>query len=90
MSYPAACRAYARYLSKLLELIKSMKERGINLEDIIVSIDSEKVEVTLDLIAKRREFINGDELLIALKKAADDWKGFYENMKEEEIEWKRF
>jgi hypothetical protein len=64
-----------------------MKDKGINLEDIIASINSENVDVALDLIAKRIEFINGDELFISLKETAEHWKGSYENLKEEEIEW---
>ena len=64
-----------------------MKDAGINLEDIIVSVDSENFIIALALITNRLEFVNGNELFIALKEAADHWKGYYDNMKEEEIEW---
>eukprot|EP01038_Epipyxis_sp_PR26KG_P016361 gene16361-22299_t len=80
MSYPAVCRAYSRSIKELLDLVKTLQNSGIDMDAILEGIDKDQHDATLLLI-------NNNQNYVSLRKAAENWKGYYVNMKEEEAEW---
>jgi hypothetical protein len=94
MSYPAACRAYERAVETLRKLIAALKEKGINVEELSKEFEVAVKELSSDTkVTKLCEMdhviliISQNSDYVSLEKSADDLKGYYENMKEEEIEW---
>lgn len=80
MSYPAACRAYARACEDLRKLIDALRKVGINVERVMELVERNDHRALLALI-------EGNEELNSLTKAANHWNGSNENLKEEEAEW---
>lgn len=88
MTYPAACRRYKKAKKALLDLIRSLKIKGINTDNLLRAVENER---NIEALTRIQVWILNSSLdYDDLKIACEFWTYSYENMKKEELERKSF